>query len=168
MPTPRTIFAAILIALLAWQTVAGAWRMVDLGARDVQREGQFETEEERLARALEPHWETLQMLRAHVPEVVLRDGVPGNGLVYCNLYADEYSVDAEADVILLDRLRHALHPRIVRALDFRKPRDRGTLPPQVPPGVFLCDFKPSLDGEPPAPFESVAVTDLVELWGVPQ
>lgn len=149
----RRVIAGAAGAVVVWQAVAGA---IWLGARfveDVRTEGMFDSEAERVARALGPHAATLELLRARVPEY---------GVLFCNLTRSEGQAAVD-DALLFNRLRHALHPRFVLGLDFRDPRLRATLQPTQ--DFYVCDFRPGSGIEPPAPLRKLAETDLVELWG---
>jgi hypothetical protein len=148
----RRSIAALALAVLLWQAAAGIRWMGTSFAGHVRTEGLFDTEEQRVARALGPHYETLNLLRERVPE---------DGLLYCNLVRTS-GPEALDDAFLLNRLRHALHPRYVHGLDFREPRLRRTLVPTTT--FYVCDFAPGAGSPPPAPMKLPEKTRRVELW----
>lgn len=157
-PSPlQLLLSCALVGVFGWQVVAGAERMLAYGRADWGREGMFETEEQRVARAFGDYYEELCLLRERVPE---------NGVVFCNLLSPEGHPNATRDVFLLNRLRHALHPRFVAGLDFRDAAQRATLPADPPDHMFVCDFDPGAGERPPEPLVRLAQTARFELWGV--
>ena len=130
-PNRIRIGFAIVALVLLWQAGAGVWLMGELLVRDLRTEGMFDTEEGRLRRAFAEHWETYSELRQRVPE---------DGVIYCNLVHPLGHEKALASGFLLQRLRHSLHPRVVRGFDFRNPVHRATLPADPPANFFICDL----------------------------
>ena len=164
------IASVALLLAVGWQVGASAVRIFQLGVRDAQVEGMFDDLEGRLRRAFGDDYASYELIRDHTPE---------RSMVYCNLLRGHDELEGGLDdAFLLQRLRHALHPRFVLGLDFRDPGHRATLPgvaeayrfpaAGVTYEAFVCDFRSELDGDPPPPLQKLVERAGFELWGVPR
>lgn len=143
--------------LLLGQAGLGAGVWIEIAVHDLKTEGMFSSEERRLARALGAHWETY---------LVLRDAVPEDGIIVCNLPISKSLSGALQEMILLQSLRHSLHPRVVREMDIDAAEVRAAFPGAL--RLYVCDFAP--DSGPPLDelLTRIERTDLIELWTVPR